>query len=300
MPRTVIRGTFCCSLRIRRSASSSPSNLSIWRSGFRRPCIMLSDLDIGMNDWVTPAPEVGRCLPSRSGSCADRRGAGARRQVFPLFALGRELCGGAHAPRRGREGGLFHSRLRAQQAGRRTPRCRTNTGRSWIGWRGSTRPPRAFVPQPEIRRRRRARASVWSGSAAAIRRCGRRWTSSQLGACPPTTCAFAAFPFDERVEAFLLEHEICFVVEQNRDAQLKSLLTLETSVPKEQLRSVLVYGGFPLSARHVVEGVWPRGRAHGRPPDERTRRLTMPSITKPIATHPSLAAQRAGADHSRL
>ena len=63
------------------------------------------------------------------------------------------------------------------------------------------------------------------------------------------------FPFDAAVESFLADHEICFVIEQNRDAQLRSLLTLETSVPKEKLRSVLVYGGFPLSARHVIDGV---------------------------------------------
>jgi 2-oxoglutarate ferredoxin oxidoreductase subunit alpha len=63
------------------------------------------------------------------------------------------------------------------------------------------------------------------------------------------------FPFNETVEDFLQEHDFCFVVEQNRDAQLRSLLTLETSVGKEKLRSVLVYGGFPLSARHVVDGI---------------------------------------------
>jgi len=57
------------------------------------------------------------------------------------------------------------------------------------------------------------------------------------------------------VEDFLEEHEINFVIEQNRDAQLRSLLTLETKVSKDRLRSVLVYGGFPLSARHVVDGV---------------------------------------------
>ena len=63
------------------------------------------------------------------------------------------------------------------------------------------------------------------------------------------------FPFDSSVESFLEEHDFCFVVEQNRDAQLRSLLTLETSVPKEKLRSILVYGGFPLSAKHVINGV---------------------------------------------
>ena len=62
-----------------------------------------------------------------------------------------------------------------------------------------------------------------------------------------------AFPFHKSVEQFLYAHEITFIVEQNRDAQLRSLLTLETCVPKERLRSVLVYGGFPLSARNVFE-----------------------------------------------
>jgi 2-oxoglutarate ferredoxin oxidoreductase subunit alpha len=63
------------------------------------------------------------------------------------------------------------------------------------------------------------------------------------------------FPFDDTVEKFLAAHDRVFVVEQNRDAQLRTLLTMETSAPKEKLRSILVYGGFPLSARHVVEGV---------------------------------------------
>ena len=63
------------------------------------------------------------------------------------------------------------------------------------------------------------------------------------------------FPFGETVENFIMEHDVCYVVEQNRDAQLRSLLVLETAVPKDKLRSVLVYGGFPLSARPVVEEI---------------------------------------------
>jgi 2-oxoglutarate ferredoxin oxidoreductase subunit alpha len=61
-----------------------------------------------------------------------------------------------------------------------------------------------------------------------------------------------SFPFPESVGRFLLQHETVFVVEQNRDAQLRSLLISETAVPKERLRSILVYGGFPLSAASVV------------------------------------------------
>jgi 2-oxoglutarate ferredoxin oxidoreductase subunit alpha len=64
-----------------------------------------------------------------------------------------------------------------------------------------------------------------------------------------------AFPFGPVVEDFLASHERIYVVEQNRDAQLRSLLVLETKAPKQKLRSVLVYGGFPLSARHVIDGV---------------------------------------------
>jgi 2-oxoglutarate ferredoxin oxidoreductase subunit alpha len=63
------------------------------------------------------------------------------------------------------------------------------------------------------------------------------------------------FPFDDSVEAFLAGHDRVFIVEQNRDAQLRTLLTVETAVSKEKLRSVLAYGGFPLSSRSVVDGI---------------------------------------------
>jgi 2-oxoglutarate ferredoxin oxidoreductase subunit alpha len=70
------------------------------------------------------------------------------------------------------------------------------------------------------------------------------------------------FPFGDDVEAFLNAHDVNYVIEQNRDHQLKSLLLLETGVPKERFRSLLYYGGFPLSANQVVEGVL---AAIGRP-----------------------------------
>jgi len=47
-----------------------------------------------------------------------------------------------------------------------------------------------------------------------------------------------AFPFGREVSDFFDKHEIVFVVEQNRDAQLRSLLTLETPVEKTKLRSI--------------------------------------------------------------
>ncbi len=64
-----------------------------------------------------------------------------------------------------------------------------------------------------------------------------------------------AFPFGNEVEEFLASHSTILVIEQNRDAQLRSLLTLETAVEKSKLRSVLYYAGLPFSSTVVVEGV---------------------------------------------
>jgi 2-oxoglutarate ferredoxin oxidoreductase subunit alpha len=64
-----------------------------------------------------------------------------------------------------------------------------------------------------------------------------------------------AFPFSPEVIDFLEQHDKIFVVEQNRDAQLKSLLTLETDYPKSRMESVLHYGGLPITSQAIVEAV---------------------------------------------
>ncbi|HUO79681.1 MAG TPA: 2-oxoacid:acceptor oxidoreductase subunit alpha [Steroidobacteraceae bacterium] len=63
------------------------------------------------------------------------------------------------------------------------------------------------------------------------------------------------FPFGFEVESFLSAHAAVLVIEQNRDAQLKSLLTLETAVDKRKLRSILHYDGLPMTADFVAEAV---------------------------------------------
>jgi 2-oxoglutarate ferredoxin oxidoreductase subunit alpha len=64
-----------------------------------------------------------------------------------------------------------------------------------------------------------------------------------------------AFPFGEDVEKFLEQQKVVFVIEQNRDAQMRSLLTLETRVEKAKLRSLLHYSGLPISSEFIVKGV---------------------------------------------
>ena len=63
------------------------------------------------------------------------------------------------------------------------------------------------------------------------------------------------FPFGADVEEFLAAHQTIFVVEQNRDAQLRALLTLETAVDKHKLRSILHYNGLSMTAAFVREGI---------------------------------------------
>src|SRR5687768_4720802 len=63
------------------------------------------------------------------------------------------------------------------------------------------------------------------------------------------------FPFGAAVARFLNEHSRLFVVEQNRDAQLRSLLALETGTPRDSMIPILDYGGVPLSAEPIVQRV---------------------------------------------
>jgi 2-oxoglutarate ferredoxin oxidoreductase subunit alpha len=80
-----------------------------------------------------------------------------------------------------------------------------------------------------------------------------------------------AFPFGEEVERFLADHRLVFVAEQNRDAQLRALLTLETAVEKAKLRSLLHYSGLPVSSRFIVDGVLAEVRAAGASHGRRDR-----------------------------
>jgi len=63
------------------------------------------------------------------------------------------------------------------------------------------------------------------------------------------------FPFGKDVQDYLDSHERIYVVEQNRDAQLRSLLMLETRVDPNKLVPVLHYDGLPILAKSVVDGV---------------------------------------------
>lgn len=64
-----------------------------------------------------------------------------------------------------------------------------------------------------------------------------------------------AFPFGSEVRDFFDAHDRNFVIEQNRDAQLRALLAVELGIPRDSMTSILDYGGMPLTAKVVVDGV---------------------------------------------
>ena len=63
------------------------------------------------------------------------------------------------------------------------------------------------------------------------------------------------FPFSAEVRKFLGRHEHTFVIEQNRDAQLRSLIGIELGFARDQMIPILDYGGMPLAAQKVVDAV---------------------------------------------
>ncbi len=220
---------------------------------FQTPVFILTDLDIGMNDWVVPRltwddsykPDRGRVFGAEELEKLERflRYTNEdENQVAPrtLPGIDPKLAyftrGSGHA----KTGAYTEIPDEYQEVIDRLARKHRAAAR--------------FVPEPIVIRKPGAGIGIITvgGCDGAVRE------AIDLLAARGVAADFLrvrGFPFSEAVEAFLDEHEVCFVIEQNRDAQLRALLTLETSVPKEKLRSVLVYGGFPLSAKHVIESI---------------------------------------------
>jgi 2-oxoglutarate ferredoxin oxidoreductase subunit alpha len=64
-----------------------------------------------------------------------------------------------------------------------------------------------------------------------------------------------AFPFPQSVRDFVEAHDLVFVVEQNRDAQMRTLLINELQIEPTQLAQVLHYDGTPITARFITQAI---------------------------------------------
>ncbi|MFO1069341.1 MAG: 2-oxoacid:acceptor oxidoreductase subunit alpha [Geminicoccaceae bacterium] len=69
------------------------------------------------------------------------------------------------------------------------------------------------------------------------------------------TLRLRAFPFADEVVEFINEHDQVFIVEQNRDAQMRTLLVNECGIDPARFIALLHYDGTPITARFIVEEV---------------------------------------------
>ena len=220
---------------------------------FQTPVFMLSDLDIGMNDWVTPKIKWDESYRPNRGNVLTAE------QLKNMSKFHRYLPDeGTSVPNRTlpgvHENGAFFTR---------------GSGHNKYG--GYTEVPDEYQEVMDRLLLKHKEAAAYVPKAEIVKKPGASIGMISLGGCDPAVreatdilakqgnpidyMRIRGFPFGVEVEKFLADHEFCFVVEQNRDAQLRTLLLLETNVSKDKIKSVLIYGGFPLSAKHVLDAV---------------------------------------------
>ena len=101
-----------------------------------------------------------------------------------------------------------------------------------------------------------------------------------------------AFPFHSSVSSFIADHDFIFVVEQNRDAQLRSLIVNECAIDPVRLVPILHYDGTPITARY-------HRAQHQRPPRRPESHAAAESrimtyLAKPQFHHPDLPKNTLG------
>jgi 2-oxoglutarate ferredoxin oxidoreductase subunit alpha len=221
---------------------------------FQTPVILMSDLDIGMNDWVVPRLTWDDAYRPDRGRVLDAEDLEKKIGKFTRFSPEDENFVAARTLPGVSQKGSYFTR---------------GSGHNKFG--GYTEIPDEYQEVMDRLKKKHAAAAKFIPEPEYVPREGAKFGVIAIGGCDPAVrealdqldrqgtpadyLRVRGFPFGEAVERFLAKHDFCFVVEQSRDAQLRSLLILETAVPKEKLRSVLVYGGFPLSSRHVVQGI---------------------------------------------
>lgn len=220
---------------------------------FQTPVFVVSDLDIGMNDWVCRRLRWDDAYRPDRSKLLDAE-ALERMQAFYRYVDvdGDGICArtlpGVHPKGAYFTRGSGHNRLGGYtEDAAEYVEVVDRIARKIAGAAEA-------VPGPVVQRQDGAEIGIVAlgSSDAAVREAVELLAEQGIAA---DYLRIRGFPFHPAVERFLGEHERNFVVDQNRDGQLLSLLTLETGVAKERLRSVRYYGGLPLSAHHVVSGV---------------------------------------------
>ncbi len=217
------------------------------------PVMVLSDLDIGMNDWMCPdlqwdesyKPDRGKVLSAEQLESMenfyrylDVDGDGITYRTLPG-----ESAKGSYFTR-----GSGHTKYGAYTEN--SADYQEVVDRLLVKWETA----RTLVPEPEIKFSKFNKSAILSlGSCdGAVKEALVQLEDKNVGL---NYCRVKAFPFFESVRDFIDKHDCVYVVEQNRDAQLRSLLILDIEAPQEKLVSLLHYDGMPIGADFVVNRV---------------------------------------------
>ena len=217
------------------------------------PVIVMSDLDIGMNDWMIPelewddsyVPDRGKVLSAEELEEMEKfyRYLDVDGDGIPYRSLPGVHPKGAYFTR-----GSGHTRHGAYTED--SAAYQDVLDRLLVKWETARR----ILPAPDIDYSKFNQAGILTiGSGdGACREALDRLQEENIGL---NYCRVKAFPFHDDVRDFIDKHEVVYVVEQNRDAQLRSLLINDIEADQHKLVPVLHYNGMPLNAGFVVERV---------------------------------------------
>ncbi|RLA37067.1 MAG: 2-oxoacid:acceptor oxidoreductase subunit alpha, partial [Gammaproteobacteria bacterium] len=217
------------------------------------PVMLLSDLDIGMNDWICPdlqwddsyQPDKGKVLSAEQLESMDKfyRYLDVDGDGITYRTLPGESAKGSYFTR-----GSGHTKYGAYTEN--SADYQEVVDRLLVKWETA----RTLVPEPEIEYSKFNKSAILSiGSCdGAVREALVQLKDKKFGL---NYCRVKAFPFPESVREFIDKHDLIYVVEQNRDAQLRSLLILDAEISQEKLIPLLHYDGMPIGADFVVKRV---------------------------------------------
>jgi 2-oxoglutarate ferredoxin oxidoreductase subunit alpha len=114
---------------------------------------------------------------------------------------------------------------------------------------------KALVPQPALRKAAKAtrHGVIYFGSTSPAM--SEAYDTLHARGLHVDLLRVRAFPFSESVDRFIAEHDTVFVIEQNRDAQLRTMLVTEQEVDPARLVPILHYDGTPITARFITEAI---------------------------------------------
>ena len=214
---------------------------------------VMLDLDIGMNDWLVPPFRWDDARPLDRGKviAVEQLDAGGplpgRYEDVDGDGIGWRTYPGAH-PSRGAyfTRGSSHDKLaRYSENGADYVEVMERLLRKW---RGAA----ALLPAPVFTPAERPTdvGVIYFGSTAPAMDEALHLLAAQ--GAPVNALRVRGFPFSEDVYAFCRDHRVIYVVEQNRDAQLRQLLIVEGELDPSKLVPVLYYEGAPITARFIA------------------------------------------------